>query len=252
MGNNRSASVASLIGWLATAVAVAVIPAILISERDRSPYFWHRVAWTEFLVVVVWGYFSGFILSVFPGGRKRAGMGGILPATGVIVTVYATVSFLLMVFSDWPNRFHWAGQVILLLLVVLLFVFFEYARTGAVAGTEPIPQGMRSPAELCAIVRLQEERLWSCAQTPPLAGEDRKLHDSLKALREAIQYSIQHVGRVGGTRDYATLAADVERTCDEIKTIHANSQDAPRLRATVEELHRRVDHVSANVKVQPP
>ena len=130
----NQSGVASLVGYAATAIAVAVIPVVLIQQDERSPYFWHRIAWTEFLTLVVWAYFSGFIWSVLPGGRKRAGTGGLLPATGLVIGIYAILSFVLMVLSDWPNRFHWAGQIALLVLVVFLFVFFEYARAGAVAG----------------------------------------------------------------------------------------------------------------------
>jgi hypothetical protein len=251
MGNKPSTSLVSLVGWLATAAAVAVIPVLVISEQDRSPYFWHRVAWSEFLTLVVWGYFSGFIWSVFPGGRKRAGIGGLLPATGLIIGLYAALSFALMVLIDWPSRFHWAGQVVLLVLVVLLFVFFEYARAGAATGAEPLPSGLRSPAELCAMIRLQEEKLWSSAATPPLAGEDRRLHDSLKTLREAIQHSLQQVGRIGGSQDYSSFAADAERLCAELQTAQVNSPEAARLRATAEDLRRRVDFIATALRVRP-
>jgi hypothetical protein len=138
-----------------------------------------------------------------------------------------------------------------LVVVVLLFVFFEYARLSAVAGTEPLPEGLRSPSELCAMIRLQEEKLWSSTASPPLAGEDRKLHDSLKALREAIQYSLQQVGRIGGSSDYSAFVADAERLCAELQAAAANSLEASRLRSTAEDLRRRVDSVSAALRIRP-
>lgn len=251
MKDKLSGSFASLAGWFATAAAVAIVPTLLVSEKDRSPDFWYRVAWAEFLALVVWGYFSGFIWFLFHGGRKRAGIGGILPATGLVIGVYAVLSFVLMILSDWPNRFHWAGQVVLLVVVVLLFVFFEYARLSAVTGTEPTPEGLRSPAELCALIRLQENNLWSSATPLPLAGENRQLYDSLKTLREAIQYSLQNVGRIGGSQDYRAFVADTERLCTELQTAQAHSTDASHYRTNVEDLHRRMESISASLKVRP-
>ena len=251
MGNKPVTSVASLAGWVATAAAVAIIPVLLITERDRSPYFWYRVLWAEFLTLVVWIYFSGFIWSVLPGGRKRAGTGGLLPVSGFVIGIYTLLSFILMILCDWPSRFHWAGQVVLLVLIVLLFVSFEYARAGAVAGTEPLPAGLRTPAELCAMIRLQEEKLWSSAASPPLAGEGRGLHDSLKTLREAIGNSLQHVGRIGSSQDYGVFVADTERLCSELQVAETNSAETKRWRATAEDLRRRVDFISVVLKVRP-
>jgi hypothetical protein len=251
MSNNRSARLASLVGWLAMAGAVAVLPVIVVSAPDRSPYFWHRIAWTEFLTLVVWAYFGGFIFFVFPRGRIRSAVGGLLPSTGLVVGIYALLSFMLMIVMDWPSRFHWAGQTVLFVLVVLLFTFFEYARAGASVGAERLPVGLRSPAELCAIIRLQEEKLWSSVASPPLAGEDRKLHDSLKALREAIQYSIQHVGKIGGSQDYSVFVADVERLCAELQTAPTSSPEPTSWRATAEDLARRANYISATLKVRP-
>ncbi len=253
---NRSVNLALLVGWLATAMAVAVIPVLLIRQDQRSELFWHRIMWAEFLAALVWGYFGGALKFIFQGPNTRPSTGGILPATGFVVIGYAALSFLLMVLDiNSASRFHTAAQVGLLAAAIITLVFFGFAHAGAVAGAEAIPDGLASPSELGDSLRFKEEKLWPSGSRTPPAGESRRLHEALKMLRETLEYSLPHVGRVGRNAEYSQLAGDIQMLCRELEDLPANSPDSAavtRFVNSTEALRRRVENISAALKAKAP
>ena len=136
------------------------------------------------------------------------------------------------------------------MLVVLLFVFFEYARAGA----EPIPDGMATPQELSALIRLQEDRVWSSVSRLNLSGEANRLHNSLKSLREAIQHVMQNVGSIGQKQEYRAIVSEVETLCGQVQGLPPELPEAAatgHLADTSDDLRRRVEQLAAMLIRQP-
>jgi hypothetical protein len=249
-GAQRSLGIAMLVGYLVSAAVVIMIPVLLIPADQRSPYFWYKVGWVEFLTLLVWAYFGGFLRAVVPPIKKTAGLGGVLPITGGVILAYAFLSLLLVVLCDWPSRGHWACQIILLAVAVLLIVSLTFARSGAVAGTDPIPPGVHALQDLSAMLRMQEERLRAAAADGPL----RSLSDSLKSLRETLEYSLPHVGRIGTLSEYREFAQQVEQYCSELQGIGADAADAQkadRLRDGALQLKRQAEYIASMLKTRP-
>jgi hypothetical protein len=114
------------------------------------------------------------------------------------------------------TRLHWFGQIALLLAVGVALVFLSVARSGAATGNEPIPGGVCSPAELCALLRQEETRFNAISD----GWASKCLPDKLKAVREGIQYSLPQAGPIGTLPDYVSFAESVEQVC---KILSANN-----------------------------
>jgi hypothetical protein len=246
---NTSFRVSSLIGYFVTAVAAVVLPVLLVSPGDRSPYFWQKIVWTQFLVLVVWAYFSGFLWYIFSAGKRPAGQGGVLPVTGIVVVGYAAVSLALVSFCDWSSRGHWAAQVALLVAVVVLFVFLEFARVGARSGTEPIAQGVRTPQELAAQLRFHEDKFIVAAAESPARG----IGNAIKSLRETISYSLPQVGTIGASQPYLSLVEGVQRLSSELEALPVGPapERAQQLCSEAERLRLETQRLVLVLKTKP-
>lgn len=249
----KTVKFAAVIGYLVTAAAVIALPVVLVSQQGRSDYFWHRIIWTEFLALIAWGYFGGFLLFTMPGGSKTRGLGGILPASGVTIGLYVAISFVLVVaFPNLSSKFHVTAQIALLVCLVVVSVFLQFARAGAVAGAEPIPQGLRSPQHLSGILKAHQDRIFSTLSGQNASGDVRKLHDTLKSLRETIEYSLPHVGSIGASPDYRDFVAQTERLCADLENLRPDSAEpatTKKLCDTTDELRSKVNHIALLLKV---
>lgn len=245
----RSVPMAALAGYAVTAAVVVVIPMLLIPADQRSPYFWCKVGWAEFLTLVVWAYFGGSLALVVPSHARISGIGGILPSMGMVIVAYAVLSLVLVMVCSWPSTGHWAGQVLLLAAAVLLLLLLSFARSGAVAGAEPIPQGVAAPQDLAARLRMQEDRFWTSAADSP----GRALSDALKALRETLQYSLPHVGRIGRQPEYLAFSGQLEQYCTSLQGVGTNAESELMLKFRDEAMqHRRqAEYLGSLLKTRP-
>ena len=249
----KTAKLSAIIGYLITAAAIVVLPSVLVSQQDRSNYFWYRIVWSEFLALVMWSYIGGFFLFAQLGGNKVKGLGGILPATGAAIGLYVAISFILIIaFPDPSSKFHIAAQIVLLVCLVLLFAFFQFARAGAVVGTEPIPSDLRTPQQLSMAVKANEDRLFQLLTGQNVSGDVRRLHDALKGLRESIAYSLPYVGSIGTSAEYRTFVAQIEQLCAGLENFRSDAADAASVKSfcdTAERLRSRVSQIASSLKV---
>jgi len=246
----RSLGIASLVGHLVTAAAVLAVPVICIAPAHRSACFWYKIAWTEFLALLLWAYLGGAFWFLLPGTTRRKGLAGVLPVTGLLVFGYAITSVILVLLCDWASRGHWVAQVVLLLGFALLLVLFEFARIGAVAGTEPIPLAIRTPQDLAAMLRLHEERLW----TPASEAATRRLSDAIKALREKLQHSLPEAGRIGQAQEYQDFARQTEAFCTDLQNLPTDSAEqanVARLQDVATQLAARSEYIASALKTRP-
>jgi len=128
---------AVLFGILITLIGIFCIPLLLTQESERSSYYWYRIAWSEFLALLVWSYIGVVIRGLLPIDRKKASFSGSVPATGFALIAYAVLSLgLMMSHTLWghrlmSNRVHMAGQIALFLALVIVCVFIFVAKQGS-------------------------------------------------------------------------------------------------------------------------
>ncbi len=208
----------SVAGWLISALAILGFATLAQPDAGRSQYFWARLVWAELLVALIWCGVGGFVRSTSMPKADATGGNGLAPGLCATIVLYSVASLLLMLFqSFFPDRevitrLHWIGQIVLLLGVGVALVFFNVARFAAASGSEPIPEGIRSPVELCALLRQEEVRFGSNADS-----RTRKcVPEKLKVVREGIQFSIPHVGSIGTLPDYVNFAESVEQICKSL------------------------------------
>jgi len=217
--------IVTIIGFLATIVAIVLVPLILIPVPDRSQYFWCRIAWAVFLAVLVWAFAGNqFSRTAIPS------FGGVLPAYGVVVFFYAGFSFALMVAFAWfdhsqsGNRVHIAVQVIgttVLVIVSALLVlpaYFSRHSGSSVHNDWPTAVGM-SPFQLAAQIRSQEDRLATPQRGLLFADAERHTCQSLKTLRENLLYSLDGIEGIERTPAYAELSDRVSRLCQDLSAV---------------------------------
>lgn len=241
-------------GWVITTLAIFAVSTILIAPEHRSPYFWQRILWAIFLAGLVWAFVGGFVSNALLGRKESRGDGGILPAFGVLAVGYAAASLTLMLLQAWSpenellNRFHLAGQIVLLAAVGIVCVLLNISRTASAHGTEPIPEGVRSPAALSSLIKAEENRL---AQSEPRKDLE-SLPSLLKTLRERIQYSLPHVGEIGVMSEYRVFAESVEKICHDTSEIVQHPADAGNrlslLKQEVSNLASKADLIADRLK----
>jgi hypothetical protein len=247
--NAKSTHVAAtIIGYLITAAVIIAVPLILIQPDARSEWFWHRIGWTEFLAVLLWGYFGGFVRYALGGRARSSASGGVLPATGILITIYAIASFVLLsVTADPSTRWHLATQVLLLAATAIILVFVEYARSGATSGREDLDTPQVSIPDLCSRLQQHEQRFSSAK----LGSRTRALHDSIKGLREAVLYSLRGVGQVRHSTEYRDFVETTERLCGAVTAATPESLEADQsesLRHSAEGLRQRIPVVSMSIQ----
>lgn len=233
MNAQSKLKIVAVAGWAISALAILGTSTLLIAPEHRSQHFWYRVLWAQFLAALVWSVIGGFTSNGMLGRKAPRAEGGIWPSFGLVVFTYASLSFALMLFhsylpeNDFLNRYHLASQIALSALAGTLCIFLAIARTAAAHGIEPIPEGIRSPPELAAMLKTEESRLTQgCKQ-----NDSEGLTGALKTLRERIQYSLPHVGEIGTRPEYKTFSVAVESVCRKLaeaarKPVAAENQTA--------------------------
>lgn len=199
-------------GWAVIALAIIGVSLLLISPEHRSPFFWERILWAQFLAALVL-FSNAFLISKAPPS-----VGGILPAFRLVVTAYAFLSLAWMLFNaflpnaDFISRFHLAGQIVLMAVAIAVCILLNISRVAAAHGTEPIPEGTCPPNELASLLKAEEFRI----QQGSKAKEYGQLVAVLKSLREQIQYSLPHVGEIGRREEYRQFSEAVRNACQKV------------------------------------
>jgi|GEM_PF-3105795 len=222
-------SLAAFIGFAATSIAVIAVPMLLNEPKGRSEYFWYRVAWSEFLVTLVWIYLSGFISLVFPRYRSQKGLGAILPSIGVVIFIYALSSFAFMLLETYLPSFktiNLVSQVCLAAIAIVILVFIHFSRVSGITGTENVVNAP-SPKKLILEIANQENHL-----SEREFGDDIKadqiltLERTLKELKESIAYSIQQVGGVEGNEAYQVFSKNITELCNDCADLNSETQQS--------------------------
>ncbi len=148
-----------------------------------------------------------------------------LPALGLVVIVYAAVSFVLMTLfiflsdGNTTSKVHLVLQVCLAGTAVILCAFLWLARSAASSGLSALPPGLPSPPILAAHIEQQEQRFKDMGTDGvPIAIE-------LKKLRETIRYSLPRIGGIGSNDRYQTFSSKILSLCRTLEALDSLNQE---------------------------
>lgn len=251
MRTNRNVAI---IGFITTVIAVFIVSLLIVPPTDRSPHFWARIAWTDFLALLVWSHLSGLILWTAES-KNLPRLAGVFRAYGFVAIAYAAVSFVLLIGFAWldktnsPNRIHMAIQVVLLALTVILSALMYLPAYFAGKGTAQESRGTvpssssRRPFELVSQLRSEEVKFAPPGNSVATTEGDRRMHQAIKALREKITYSLDGISRVKFDPEYGALVTRIESVCYSLSVIRGGSSTVGEPDATVRELQTLTDMV---------
>ena len=97
-------------GWFVTALAAVLVAMLLVSEQSRSPYFWHRVCWTEALIFLCWGGTGFYLLASGKTKDDVTRFGGIAPTISIVTAIYALLSFSVMLIHAFMDSVEYRGR----------------------------------------------------------------------------------------------------------------------------------------------
>ncbi len=202
-----------LAGWLITALAALLVATILVPEESRSAYFWHRVCWTQFLILLFWGSMGRYLIALGMTKDHETRFGGIAPTLYMVAGTYTMLSFVAMVIhtfvpaADAGNRIHIIVQVVFFACAALCVVFLSMARAGAAAGLDFAISEALSPRELHDLLALHESSL-------PHGNEGtNELKVATNQLRKTLLHSLNESVALAKSSQYHSLSIEVQELC---------------------------------------
>jgi uncharacterized membrane protein YhaH (DUF805 family) len=215
MSYSRRTNWSIALGWAITIVTILAIAVVTNDEANRSSYFWQRVSWTIFLATIVW-FAAGNFLRRHDNDHQSAG--GILPVTSLIVSSYATISFILMMLfailtnDSSPNKIHLILQVFLAGSIGVICALISLVRTGASVGIAALKSHQTLPRILATKVEDAERHLHDKNTNANILLTD------LKKLSEVIRYSVHSNEKLLISSSYKNYSHEVEELCVSLKS----------------------------------
>ncbi len=205
-------------GYFLAAFAALGLALSLSSPDQRDGAFWLRLAWTEFLILLVYLPFFSFLRAAFSPEPGSKSVIGVLPAAKIVVLVYSLASFVLMwlnATSVIPNSWHLALQIALGFFAGTLFTLMSIAHSSASTGLEKNFAPFSSPADLS--VRLFAAESLVKVSAPKDSGQT--LANGIKSLGEAVKYSLSHVSKPSLAKQYQEFSEQVQSFCAEVESV---------------------------------
>ena len=236
-------------GWFVTSLAAILVATILVPEESRSAYFWRRVWWTEFLIVLFWGSTACYLLASGKTKDNVSRLGGIASTISIVVAIYALLSFSVMLVhvfipeTNTGNRIHFIGQIVFFLGAALCVIFLSMARAGTTYGLNYDKTKTMSPSELHDLLVLSESIL-------PAGGDgaSNKLKVGMKQLREALLYALNESASLMQSSEYQTFCGEVRSLCftfEEGRHSEGDDECYSSMTETVEALVAKAKLISA-------
>ena len=196
-------------------VAVLIISFIFKNPAQQSDGFWFKLIWVELLILLTFLFTTGYFSRVIHHEHLKE-QGGAMPALGVAIYSYASLSILLIILSSilpdshWLLKIHLICQVILFCAFAFIYVMINLALTGAQSGTISSADAV-TPAML-------QSKLEMVANQFKYAEEVEGqiiLIDNIKSLCEVLRYNIPNHGRHLDSLEYQTFVLNVEQFCQQ-------------------------------------
>jgi hypothetical protein len=234
---------ALLLFSLLAAVSIFVVALLLVPAEQQSSSFWLRVTWTEFLALLVWGFFGNFLSRSLRDGKQQPGLKRILLSGSAVLIAYTSCSMLILFGApklsvDWQVLI----ETILAATAMCLFAIINVARLRAAGQFQPANVGPNPVEILTAKLHLHEERF-----PPDHAGPSRQLHNSLCTFRQTLEQTLPRSGRIAQLADFNNLAQQLDQLCAELQSLSPASlqpADAERVETTLQCLHDQVNYIS--------
>ena len=229
MESNKVYKYSLIAGWAIVSLAILFLALLFVAEENRSPYFWPRVIWSEVLFSIFWGGLSAYFLAASKWGDSSARYGGITLALSFATCTYAILSFVILVAHAYlansgpADRWHLAPQIILFAGAATTLVFLSVSRAVAADGLSFDHAKGETPKALHDLIAAHETELPNTVVTI-------RLRHALKALREAIVYSINEHPSLLELADYRGLCNDVKTLCGALEVLdRATKEDWQKL-----------------------
>jgi hypothetical protein len=218
-------SYAILAGYLICALMVITVPILVSGTFEHTSVFWYRIAWVEFLFLINWVYIGWNASKTVPSRNNIRQLGGILPATGLSLTIYSVLSLCVLLMQTvfinniFIQRLHLAIQIVLLGSLMILFVFFYISFRSAISGTTDISTTGTKPSFLAAEIEQLESYLRRIASEDQEEAESnciRGIVEQLGILRGKLIYSLPNHEGILLDQDYIVFSGNFELLKEEV------------------------------------
>jgi len=240
---------AGVSGYFLAALSVLGIALLLVSDHDQP--FWFRLLWTELLVLLIYlPAFSFFKAAGSDDAHGRATI-GVLPGAKIVLLIYALISFILMMLNAYhsgeyfSDKIHLAAQIVITFVMGTIFTLMSVSYTTAASGLERTFHPLTSPQELCDRVQAAEDRI----KIRNLGSEWIPVTQSLKQLRETIEYSLPRVGKIGEKPEYQKFAGNIITVSEQIQDLQGNQNNIQELELKIVKLISVAKSISKQVIV---
>src|SRR4030042_6163560 len=155
--NTKKLSFITSIGYLSFAIVFFLVPIILISPDSRSDYFWIKILWAEFLLLLMWMTIGGFLFTVVV--EKYPRIAGVLPSLSIVIGIYSLLSISVMILSSFlPDtnfywKFHLIFQLIISAIAISITCFLSITPITAGTGSMSIDNSISPPDYLAIQLR---------------------------------------------------------------------------------------------------
>ena len=193
----------SILLFVIVAAGVVSLSLLIAPQQIENIYFWITISWLLFLTFINWLTSTLIFYSVDPSNTKNANF-GILPSLGIIVFIYSIFSALFLLTTWYVNDFifipnwHLILQVTLaliaLILVILIFIAAKSSKKNS------LNKELVSKDLLLEYINIIENN----------NQDNENIKNSLKQLREIIEYNIPDINYVKSLDKYEKLSKKIE------------------------------------------
>ena len=206
----------SIILFLVIALGIICLSLLIAPSQIENIYFWITISWFIFLTFINWLTSTLIFYGVDPSNTKNANF-GILPSLGIVIFIYSILSAFFLLTTWYINDFglipnwHLILQVFIALIAVILTILIFIA---AKSSKKNVNKNLASKSLLFDYVDSIENN----------NSDNEDLKESLKQLREIIEYNIPDISYIKSINKYEELVDSLKKlsinnNVDEIKKI---------------------------------
>ena len=206
----------SIILFLVIALGIICLSLLIAPSQIENIYFWITISWFIFLTFINWLTSTLIFYGIDPSNTKNANF-GILPSLGIVIFIYSILSAFFLLATWYINDFglipnwHLILQVFIALIAVILIILIFIA---AKSSKKNINKNLAPKSLLFDYINTIENN----------NSDKEDLKESLKQLREIIEYNIPDINYIESINKYEELVDSLKKlsinnNVDEVKKI---------------------------------
>ena len=206
----------SIILFLVIAFGIICLSLLIAPSQIENIYFWITISWFIFLTFINWLTSTLIFYGIDPSNTKNANF-GILPSLGIVIFIYSILSAFFLLATWYINDFglipnwHLILQVFIALIAVILIILIFIA---AKSSKKNINKNLAPKTLLFDYINTIENN----------NSEKEDLKESLKQLKEIIEYNIPDINYIESINKYEELVDSLKKlsinnNVDEVKKI---------------------------------